>query len=73
MDFESILKRVNLNVAELCMLVREKLRLSQETIARMIESTQTEISFIERGFVPRKRHKVEALVRIALEHKVIKL
>ena len=51
--------------AEISKAVRETLKISQETLADMIGSNQTEISFLERGFVPKNANKIANLLQIA--------
>lgn len=41
-----------MELKEKCKAIRNKLNLSQKQLAILIGSTQTEISFIERGFIP---------------------
>lgn len=41
-----------------CFMVRSKLELSQKLFAKLIDSNQTEISFIERGFIPEDKQKI---------------
>jgi len=43
---------------DMCLEVREKLKLSQRELAILIGSTQTEISFMEHGFIPLARDKI---------------
>lgn len=46
---------------EKCVFVRAKLGISQEKFAKIIGSNQTEISFIERGFIPNDQNKINAI------------
>ena len=45
--------------------LRKKLGISQRELAHMIGSTQTEISFIEKGFIPTAEEKVFKIYQIA--------
>lgn len=44
----------NYELAEITKSVRKKLKISQKELAVRIGTNQTEISFIERGFIPRE-------------------
>lgn len=46
-----------------CYQIRTTLKLSQKEFAKLIDSNQTEISFIERGFVPAPE-KIKAIERL---------
>lgn len=53
-----------LTLAEKCQVIRIKMRISQAKMAKLVGTNQTEISFVERGFLPRdcaKIEKIEAL------------
>lgn len=54
-----------MNYGEICARVRWKMRLSQREFAKLIGSNQTEISFLERGFVPTDMCKIERIVELA--------
>ena len=43
---------MNISLSNMCKAVWERMKLSQTVLARMIGSNQTEVSFIERGFIP---------------------
>ena len=47
------------------------MKLTQKKFAELIGSNQTEISFIERGFVPSDREKIRAIYELAKENKII--
>ena len=48
---------MNISLSNMCKAVRERMKLSQTVLARMIGSNQTEVSFIERGFIPEDPNK----------------
>lgn len=50
-----------------CKETRNSLGLSQAKFARLIGSTQTEVSFIERGFIPPHTQKISAIERLFKE------
>ncbi len=41
--------------------VREELELTQREFAKLIGSNQTEVSFIERGFIPEDFRKIQVI------------
>ena len=56
-----------LNETELqimCKKIRQTLGISQKKLAERLGTTQTEISFIERGFIPPNEEKIEAIESI---------
>ena len=57
--------------AEMCKETRAGMKLTQKKFAELIGSNQTEISFIERGFVPSDREKIRATYELAKENKII--
>ena len=46
-----------MELKEKCKIARQYLKMSQEGFAKVIKSNQTEVSFIERGFVPEDEKK----------------
>lgn len=44
-----------------CKVIRTTLHLTQKEFAKKIGSNQTEVSFIERGFIPLKKEKIKAI------------
>lgn len=50
---------------DICFQSRTKAGLSQEQFAKIIGSTQTEISFTERGFIPASEEKVQRIINFA--------
>jgi DNA-binding XRE family transcriptional regulator len=56
-----------INYAEVCKQIREMLKITQYELAKMIGTNQTEISFIERGFIPKANCKLEKIMQIANE------
>lgn len=53
-----------MSTAEMCVKIRDKLGITQKQLAGLISTNQTEISFIERGFVPNNYQKVVAINRL---------
>lgn len=59
-----------MELKEKCKTARAYVKMSQEQLGRLIKSNQTEVSFIERGFMPedsRKVNKIEQIYRWSLE------
>lgn len=54
---------MSIELKEMCKFVRAELKLSQRELGDMINSNQTEVSFIERGFIP-SASKVSTLNRL---------
>lgn len=50
-----------MELAEMCRLARQSLGISQAKFANMVGTNQTEISFIERGFIPEDQQKIRAI------------
>ena len=50
---------------DICFALRKKLHLSQRELAYLIGSTQTEISFIERGFIPVSSEKIHRIYQLS--------
>ena len=50
-------------LAEKCLVARKANKMSQKKFAELIGTNQTEISFIERGFLPQSPKKVNAINR----------
>ena len=48
-------------LAEMCKAVRKATHLSQIKMAELIETNQTEISFIEQGFIPEDKDKIDRI------------
>jgi transcriptional regulator with XRE-family HTH domain len=59
-----------MKLAEMCREARESMRLSQSKFAQLIGTNQTEVSFIERGFVPSDKEKVKAIENLFKEAKI---
>ena len=51
--------------------IREKMKVTQARMATLIGTTQTEVSFMERGFIPRNPRKVESIVFLAKHYNII--
>lgn len=56
-------------LAEMCKIARANLRLSQKKFAYLVGTNQTEISFIERGFVPENEEKIQNIQKLYEETK----
>lgn len=56
-------------LAEMCKIARANLRLSQKNFAYLVGTNQTEISFIERGFVPENEEKIQNIQKLYEETK----
>lgn len=46
---------------DMCYIARKNLGLMQNGFAKKINSNQTEVSFIERGFIPEDAEKIKAI------------
>lgn len=57
----------NLSLSEITRQVRKSMKISQKELARMIGTNQTEVSFIERGFIPSDEQKI-VLIKQIYEH-----
>jgi len=55
---------------DVCYALRQKLKISQRELAFLIGSTQTEISFIEKGFIPPSSAKISSIYRLAKENSI---
>ena len=53
-----------LTLAAQCKAIREHYSLAQHKLAGWIGTNQTEISFIERGFIPEDYSKIEEIERL---------
>jgi transcriptional regulator with XRE-family HTH domain len=47
-----------------CKIARQYLKMSQYEFAKVIKSNQTEVSFIERGFIPEDKKKIDKIETI---------
>ena len=59
-----------MELKEKCKIARAYLKMSQAQFGKLIKSNQTEVSFIERGFMPedsRKANKIEQIYKWSLE------
>lgn len=61
-----------MDLAEITKQTREAMKLSQSKFARLIQTNQTEISFIERGFIPNDQEKISKIYEL-YEERVQKL
>lgn len=53
-----------MDLSEITKRTREALKLSQKALALIIHSNQTEISFIERGFIPSDQEKITKIYEL---------
>lgn len=53
-----------MELKEKCKLARKYMRMTQAEFGKVIKSNQTEVSFIERGFIPEDKRKVEKIEQI---------
>lgn len=51
-------------LADMTKTIRRETGMSQKQLAEMIGSNQTEVSFIERGFIPSAPEKQNAILKI---------
>ena len=51
-------------LSEICIEIRKALKISQTKMAKLIDSTQTEISFIEKGFIPPSKNKIQKIYEL---------
>lgn len=56
-----------MELKEMCLAVRKRLKLSQRELAALVGTNQTEISFIERGFIPANSCKSVAIQNLYQE------
>ena len=58
-----------MTLAEISKKTRELLNLKQRELAKLIGTNQTEISFIERGFIPNDKDKINKIYALYNESK----
>lgn len=51
-------------LGEMCKNARERMKLTQSQFAVLVGTNQTEISFIERGFIPESKEKIENIIKL---------
>lgn len=56
-----------MSLSEITKKTRQALKLSQKDLALIIHSNQTEISFIERGFIPNDQEKINKIYELYKE------
>ena len=59
-----------MGLKEMCKQARKYMKMSQAEFAKVVKSNQTEISFIERGFIPedtKKINKIETIYKWSVE------
>ena len=61
-----------MDLAEITKQTREAMKLSQSKFAQLIHTNQTEISFIERGFISNDQEKISKIYEL-YEERVQKL
>lgn len=61
-------KEKKMELANMCYAARKKLDMSQSEFAKLTWSNQTEVSFIERGFIP-SQDKVDMITNIYFQTK----
>ena len=57
-------KEENMLLADMAKTIRQETGMSQKQLGEMIGSNQTEVSFIERGFIPLNPEKQIAILKI---------
>ena len=57
-------KEENMSLADMTKTIRQETGMSQKQLAEMIGTNQTEVSFIERGFIPLNPEKQIAILKI---------
>lgn len=62
---------LEIDFGTICQKVRTKMKVTQARLAFLIGSTQTEISFMEMGFLPRNPRKVESIIYLAKHYNII--
>jgi DNA-binding XRE family transcriptional regulator len=50
-----------MELKEMCKQARNYMRMTQKEFGKVVKSNQTEISFIERGFIPEDTNKIEKI------------
>lgn len=55
----------DITLAEICVRIRHRMKISQYKFAELVNTNQTEISFIERGFIPNDADKIERIMELA--------
>ena len=58
-----------MQLAEMCKTARQRLKLTQRAFAKLIGTNQTEVSFIERGFIPPNKEKIATIEMLYKEQK----
>lgn len=56
-------------LAEMCKEARKAMKLSQKKFAELVGTNQTEISFIERGFIPLQKEKIDRIEYLYIERR----
>lgn len=51
-------------LSDICKFIRATMKISQYDFADLVGTNQTEISFIERGFIPKDERKVNAIYHL---------
>ena len=58
----------NFDLAQIIREAREIMNISQRKLAELVGTNQTEISFIERGFIP-SEEKIDAIYKLYIKSK----
>lgn len=58
------------DLKDVCIALRRGMKITQRELASMIGSTQTEISFIEKGFIPPSSEKISRVFELAKENNI---
>lgn len=62
----------DITLAEICQRTRWRMKINQYKMAELVYTNQTEISFIERGFIPKDTCKIERIMELARNVGIIK-
>lgn len=52
---------ITMELKDKCKFIRKELELTQRQFAVLIQTNQTEVSFIERGFIPENKIKIKMI------------
>lgn len=53
-----------MELSNICKIIRRRMKITQRELAMLIGTNQTEISFVERGFMPNDKNKAQKIVDI---------
>lgn len=57
----------DISIGQMCKTIREENGISQREMAKILNTNSTEISFIERGFIP-KEETIKKIIKIYIEN-----